>query len=173
MSNDFASRLRRESLSFNDSEPPPRTYVTKHGTKATSLRVAIRDLLNPEVADHGAVGRGRNRGDNITSKDKDRGTSESYTIRRLKRDNPDVARRAMEAKTLLTPKEAGEKGGRGNKGRDNNNTLSGRGTDPDYLTARIARDCQEVHEVMHSTSRSDQTGNKPEMAIGTLRVKRR
>lgn len=32
VSNDFVSRLRRESLSSNDSETSGRTYTTRHGT---------------------------------------------------------------------------------------------------------------------------------------------
>jgi hypothetical protein len=35
VSNDFVSRLRRDSLSSNDSQPVQRTYTTRHGTEAT------------------------------------------------------------------------------------------------------------------------------------------
>jgi len=41
------------------------------------------------LSKHGEVGNGRSRGDNITSTD--RGTQADYTIRRLKRDRPDLA----------------------------------------------------------------------------------
>lgn len=51
-----------------------------------SLRVAIRDLLNPELNTPGRPAKGSN----TTVSGNDRG--ESYTIRRLKRDNPELAR---------------------------------------------------------------------------------
>ena len=59
-----------------------------------AMRRKVRDLLNPEAPKHGEVGRGRDRGDNITSKD--RGTSESYTVRRLKRDRPELAEKVIQ-----------------------------------------------------------------------------
>jgi len=48
VSHPFVGKIR-SSLETITSDPAPRTYVTKHGTKATSLRVAIRDLLNDKL----------------------------------------------------------------------------------------------------------------------------
>jgi hypothetical protein len=51
-------------------------------------------MNDPDLAEHGDVGNGRSRGDNITSKS-DRGTSETYTIARLKRDRPALAQKVV------------------------------------------------------------------------------
>jgi hypothetical protein len=50
------------------------------------VRAMARDLLHPELAEHGEIGGGHSRGNNVTYAK--RGTSESYTISRLKRDGP-------------------------------------------------------------------------------------
>jgi hypothetical protein len=42
----------------------------------------------PPMTDHGVIGRGRNRDDNIIS---NQGTGAAYLVRRLKRDAPDIA----------------------------------------------------------------------------------
>ena len=51
------------------------------------MRRKVRDLLNPEAPKNGEIGRGRDSFDNI--KANKGGTSESYTVRRLKRDRPE------------------------------------------------------------------------------------
>jgi len=58
------------------------------------LRSTVKDLLNPDAAGHGEVGKGRgDRVDNVNSKDG--GNSESYALRRLKRDHPELAERVI------------------------------------------------------------------------------
>jgi hypothetical protein len=47
-----------------------------------------------ELAAHGEIGKGRDRGDNITSKE--RGTDPTYTLARLKRDAPDLAKMVID-----------------------------------------------------------------------------
>ncbi len=66
----------------------------------SKMREEVRDLLNPELAKKEigqgkpGPGRGNKTGDNIT-RFSDRGTSESYTIRRLKRDRPELAEKVI------------------------------------------------------------------------------
>lgn len=53
VSNDFASRLRKSSLSSNDSEKPAeRTYTTKHGTKAVmkTNKIGKAQQIDPKPA---------------------------------------------------------------------------------------------------------------------------
>jgi hypothetical protein len=45
----------------------------------------------PALAEHGEIGRGRDRGDNITSEE--RGTSSAYLAAKLRRDHPEIADR--------------------------------------------------------------------------------
>jgi hypothetical protein len=47
----------------------------------------------PALTEHGEIGGGHSRGDNITSGA--RGTSPTYALRRLKRDRPDLAERVV------------------------------------------------------------------------------
>ena len=60
-----------------------------------AMRRKVRDLLNPEAAGHGGDRRPE-QGDNVTLKNGDRGNSESYTVRRLKRDRPELAEKVIE-----------------------------------------------------------------------------
>ena len=60
-----------------------------------AMRRKVRDLLNPEAPKNGEIGRGRNSPDNIRP-NKDHGTSESYAVRRLKRDRPELAQKVIE-----------------------------------------------------------------------------
>ena len=53
----------------------------------------MRDLLNPEAPKHGEVGRGRDRVRNTNSKASD---TESYALRRLKRDRPELAHKVIQ-----------------------------------------------------------------------------
>ena len=57
------------------------------------MRRKVRDLLNPEAAGHG-VNQHTAGPDNIMSST--HGTSESYTVRRLKRDRPELAEKVIE-----------------------------------------------------------------------------
>ena len=60
-----------------------------------AMRRKVRDLLNPEAPKNGEIGSGRNSPDNIRP-NKDHGTSESYTVRRLKRDRPELAQKVIQ-----------------------------------------------------------------------------
>jgi hypothetical protein len=58
----------------------------------------LRRLESP-LPEHGEIGRGHNRGNNVTSGSR-RGNSPSYAIRRLKRDRPDLAEGARKLLTM-------------------------------------------------------------------------
>jgi len=60
------------------------------------LARALHREIDQPLPEHGEIGRGRerDRGDNITSTD--RGTSDDYTRRRLRRDRPDLYERVVE-----------------------------------------------------------------------------
>ena len=58
-----------------------------------SKRQSQELAADPEVTalpEHGEIGRGRNRGNNVTA-NYQRGNNASYRVRRLKRDRPDIA----------------------------------------------------------------------------------
>ena len=57
-----------------------------------AMRRKVRDLLNPEANKQGRP----EKGDNITFREDQKGTSESYTVRRLKRDRPELAEKVIE-----------------------------------------------------------------------------
>lgn len=61
-------------------------YCRKH----REVQKLILDEVQP-VAGHGEIGGGHTRGDNVTSAPRKRGNSATYTLRRLKRDRPDLA----------------------------------------------------------------------------------
>jgi hypothetical protein len=59
--------------------------------EAVPLQLAIKQAKSQPLAQHGEIGNGRadeSRGENITSKD--RGTSQSYLLRRIARDQPEL-----------------------------------------------------------------------------------
>ncbi len=60
--------------------PPPRGVV----------RAKARDLLHPELAEHGTNQFGKDRGGSITTSSGELGRGETYTIARLKRDRLDL-----------------------------------------------------------------------------------
>jgi hypothetical protein len=56
------------------------------------MRTQVWNELNPELVAHGEIGNGRSSFDNVkATASGSGGNSESYTIRRLKRDRPDLA----------------------------------------------------------------------------------
>ena len=58
------------------------------------MRRKVRDLLNPEARDAKGGPVPKDNRDNVTVSD--RGNSESYTVRRLKRDRPELAEKVIE-----------------------------------------------------------------------------
>ena len=64
------------------------------------MRRKVRDLLNPEVMTREDAGKKGGRGnkavDNVKSFKAKGGNSESYTVRRLKRDRPELAEKVIE-----------------------------------------------------------------------------
>ena len=58
-----------------------------------AMRRKVRDLLNPEAAGHGGDRRSE-QVDNVNMKQG--GNSESYTVRRLKRDRPELAQKVIQ-----------------------------------------------------------------------------
>src|SRR4051812_29948365 len=74
-----------EGLEILD-EDVPQPFV--HAIEA-ARSVKERMAEAPELADHGEIGRGRNRGDNVTSTE--RGNTADYLAARIKRDRPDIA----------------------------------------------------------------------------------
>ena len=78
-----------------------RTTV-EHLLTLCESRPDVQALIRAEVAStplaaHGAVGNGRSRGDGITSTD--RGTSQTYLLKRLRRDFPDAAERVVKGES--------------------------------------------------------------------------
>ena len=62
-----------------------------------AMRRKVRDLLNPEARDAKGGPVPNDGGDNFDNiKVKSGGTSESYTVRRLKRDRPELAQKVIE-----------------------------------------------------------------------------
>lgn len=67
-----------------------RQYCDHHDE---ARRLLAEDV--PPLAEHGQIGNGRRR-DNVTSTDDEpRGNSATYTLRRLKRDNPELAEKVI------------------------------------------------------------------------------
>jgi hypothetical protein len=58
-----------------------------------TMAVQARARQAVRLVEHGGVGRGRNRGDSITSISKERGTSADYLASRIARDRPEVLER--------------------------------------------------------------------------------
>lgn len=64
-------------------------------SRMDALRAKVADLLNPEEDKHGGDRRSEEyQGDIVTLKT-DRGNDPDYALRRLKRDNPDLAQRVL------------------------------------------------------------------------------
>jgi hypothetical protein len=55
----------------------------------------VTDGRTPALPDHGEIGRGRDRIDIVNSKKVKGGNDQTYTIRRLKRDAPELAERVI------------------------------------------------------------------------------
>jgi len=61
------------------------------------MRAKVRGELNPALPNHGEIGGGHTRGDNVTSAPTtERGNESTYTLRRLKRDAPALAQRVLD-----------------------------------------------------------------------------
>lgn len=71
--------------------------------KPDTYALLLREL--PEITGHGEIGNGRSRADNISSTSEPKhGTGSTYTLRRLKRDRPDLARQVIDG--LMTANAA-------------------------------------------------------------------
>ncbi len=73
--------------------------------RMAKMRSLVWNELNPALAEHGEVGNGRSRDYIIISTPK-QGTSETYTIQRLKRDRPDLAERVLDEDDPLSANAA-------------------------------------------------------------------
>ena len=93
-----------------------------------------------------AKGKDKNEGDVVTSVPDKRGNSETYLLRRLKRDAPEAR-----------PHEE-TKGGRGKKTSDNITGLSERGTSETYLLRRLAGDASQAGRRSRQTRQSERGG---------------
>src|SRR5690242_2966369 len=73
------------------------------------LRGQVKDLLHEKLPEHGEIGGGHGRVDNVNSAPRTNGgNAEGYTLSRLKRDAPELAERVLRVRAELEAVRAWE-----------------------------------------------------------------